>query len=420
MEDAMEQTTMEQNYPQYRWIIAALFIFVTIVKLYFLSVTAPMMTALMEDFNTSLTIIGYSSTIVSTLMGVFMFVGVVFVEKWGVKKCYIISCAALLLGNVICMLSTSVGMFIFGRAFIGIGFGISGTLGAATVYMWFPAKERPALFTANVMGAALAQILGFNITVPMYDAFGWQFIFGVCAALSAIGVILWMFLGKEFNMNSKDDKVANANDLTEKPGAFDGLKLAFRSKELWILAVFMTGVTLANYGVNFFYPTFLSQIRGLSATAASSVTSVFFLANTIGTLVGGVVAVALGRRKPIIMIAGIGLLVGYLSLFSLTSVPMLVVAMGFTGFMSLMNPAAQSAALEVPDMTPAKAAGANSMMYGFGSILTLFMSSILGGLSGAIGLTGAMVTFTVTLIAIAIIAALFFKDRGPKAKGQTT
>jgi sugar phosphate permease len=178
----------------------------------------------------------------------------------------------------------------------------------------------------------------------------------------------------------------------------------------------MTCITLANYGVNFFFPTFLTQVRGLGAAAASSITSVFFIANIFGTLVGGIVAVALGRRKPILIVAGFGLLIGYLCLFTLTAVPMLIAAMSFAGFMSLMNPAAQSASLEVPAMTTAKAAGANSMMYGFGSILTLILSPVLGGLSGAIGLTGAMVAFVISLVVIAIIASFFFKDRGPKTK----
>jgi predicted MFS family arabinose efflux permease len=121
-------TTAHTNeYPKYRWVIAGLFILVTIIKMYFLSVTAPMLSTLMGYFNTDLATMGYSSTIVSTFMGLFMFVGVVIVGKLGVKKCYIVCCAALLFGNLMCFFSPSIGMFIFGRAFVGIGFGISGT-----------------------------------------------------------------------------------------------------------------------------------------------------------------------------------------------------------------------------------------------------------------------------------------------------
>ncbi|MDR0472266.1 MAG: MFS transporter [Treponema sp.] len=415
----MSNVAQDHKYPKYRWVIAVLFILVTMLDLYFLAVTAPLMSSLMKEFNTSLTVMGYASTIVSTFMGVFMFIGVVIIGKWGVKKCYIISCIALLLGNLICMLSTNVEMFIAGRACIGIGFGVSGTLVASTVYMWFPPKERPMLFTANVMGSAFVQIVAYNITVPLYNTFGIKPVFGVCMALSAVATLAWIILGKEFDINAAEGKVADTRAITAKAGAFDGLKLAFRSKELWVLTLFITCTTLASNGTNFFYPTFLSQVRGLSPAVAGSITSVRFLGNTIGSLVGGAVAIALGRRKPIIMTAAFGLLIGYLSLFNLTYIPVLIAAMFFAGFMNLMTPAVQSAALEVPNMTPAMAAGGNSMMYGFGSLLALFISPILGGLSASIGLTGAMSAYVLTIIVIAAIASFFFIDRGPKVKIKT-
>jgi cyanate permease len=299
--------------------------------------------------------------------------------------------------------------------FIGIAFGIAGTLVASNVFMWFPAKERPIVFTANIIGSTVGSIIAYNLTIPMYSAYGWKAIFGLCAGLSLLATLLWVLLGKEFDINATGDTVTKSASMP-KVNPFEGLKLAFKSKELWILTIYMTGGALANNGVNFFYPAFLNQVRGLGAAAAGSVTSLSFIAGALGSLVGGIAASTLGKRKPIIVFTTIGRLVSLAGLFVFTSVPLLTACMALSGFMGLSQPAASSATTEVPGMTPVMAAGAYSMCYGLGSLLTLFISPILGGLQGVMGLTGAMVLFCFATRGVAFMSSLLIKDNGPKAK----
>lgn len=397
-------------YPKFRWVIAVIFIFVSMLGVFFMVATAPIMTIMMEDLNTNLVMMGYASTIVTMMSGVFLFIGVIFIAKWGLKKCFILSTFFLTLGNIICMLSGTIGLLIFGRGLVGIGFGISGALVGATVFMWFPATERPLIFSANALACTASMLVAYNAIVPMYEVFGsWKTIFTVCAGVSVFAMLLWIFLGREFSANPQSETV--------KVNPFDGLTLAFKSKQLWMLSIMMTTFTVMQFGINFYYPTFLAEIRGFGTAAASSVTSIQFIAGAIGSFVGGIVAVALGKRKPILIPACIATLATLVGLFIFNNVALLITMMFAFGLIfNLRNPAAQTASTEVKGMNAAMASGANSMMFGFGSLLTIFISPVLGALQKTIGLTGAMLVFCMGLAIIGIVPTFFMKETGPKAE----
>jgi cyanate permease len=348
------------------------------------------------------------------MSGVFLFIGPLCVGKWGVKKSYLIATALLTLGNLICVFSKLVVVFILGRVIAGIGFGITGALVAATVFMWFPAKERPMVFTVNALGCMLIQAIAYNVTVPIYESSGrWQTVFIVCAGLSALAFILWVSLGRELGVEDKEAK--------GKTNIFEGLRLAFSSKQLWFLAIPVTCGTFVTYSIGFYYPTFLSQVRGFNAATASSITSVTFIAGAIGSLMGGIVTTAVGRRKPLI-VGGIAItLATVIGLFTLTQTAVLILIMACNGcFRSLSAPVASTASTEVDNMSPAMAAGANSMLFGFGSLLTFFISPLIGALQNIIGLSNALLFLCCGLIAAGLIVSFWIRETGPKAKKKQT
>lgn len=405
-----------QEYPKYRWLILVMVLFVSMLDLFLLTAVAPIMTSLMETFNTDMTTIGFASTIVSTLSGLFMFITAIVVGVLNVKKSFVFATASLLLGNVICYLSTGVGMFILGRAFVGIGFGLSGALVAATVFMWFPAKARPMIFTANALSTAVVQVISFNIIVPIYTATGrWQSIFMLCIVLSAVALVAWLFLGKDFDINTGGAPAKGADRAKIKP--FDGLIQAMKSKQEWLIAIPATMTMLSLYAIIYYFPTYLSTVVGLSQAAASSVTSVMFIAGIVGTLGGGVLATAIGKRKIILVIGNFASAIAGIALFLVDQVPLLITVMAIFAISRNIRAAAmQSASLEVEGMTPAMGAGASSMLFGFGSFVTLILSPLMTALINAFGFTSAMMILSGGIMFIGGFVSLFMKDSGPKAK----
>jgi predicted MFS family arabinose efflux permease len=386
------------------------------LDLFFMSVVAPIMISLQESFETDLTTIGYASTIVTAMSGAFMFIAAIIIGKFNVKKSYIIATVFLLIGNTVCYFATNVGFFILGRALLGAGFGVSGSLVAATTFMWFPSKERPMIFTANAMGCILVQLIAYNVIVPIYNATGkWQTIFLLCVVFSLISLISWIFFGRDFDINTGG--APKKPEWNARLNPFDGLIQAFKSKQLWLIAIPATLATLAYYTVSFYYPAFLSTVVGLSEVAASSTTSVLFVAGATGTFLGGVITTALGKRKLIIVLSNILTAIASIGLFLLKEVSLLIVAMASFGIVfAIKNTAMQAASTEVEGMTPAMGAGANSMLYGFGSLMTMFLSPVIGAFVALFGFSIAMVVLCVGLSIISIIISVLMKDSGPKAK----
>lgn len=399
------------SYPKYRWIIAVLFLLPSALSLYCVVMVSPIMTTMMEELNVGLSVIGWASTIVTVMSGIFQLLGVIVIGRWGIKWNYVLSSAFFVLGNLLCMFCSEITMLLVGRALVGIGFGLCGAAVAGTIFMWFPPTERPALFTANSVVCTGIMFIGYNITIPMLEGFGsWKPIFGVCAAVSAVILAGWLVLGKEFNIDGEPQQ-------RQKADPFTGLKLAFQSKALWKLSIVMTAVTVMNYGINFYYPTYLSTVRGLSAAAAGSVTSVSQIAGAIGSFAGGAAAVALGKRRIIIIPTTIITLLTVLGLISFEQTMLLMIVMFIYGFTnSFRTPAAQSASTEVEGMTPAMASGANFMLYGFGSFMTMVISPVLGMLEQTMGLSMAMLLFCGGLALIGLIASFTIPETGPKAK----
>ena len=408
-----------QTYLGYRWVIGVLFISISVLDLYFVVMISPIMTSMMADLNADLTVMGWASTIVTVISGIFQLAGVIFIEKWGVKKNFIISTAFLTAGNLICMGAGSISVLLLGRAMVGVGFGLSGALVATVIFMWFPANERPTLFSANALACNAVQFIGYNITVPMLHFFKkWQSIFGICAALSAFFLIAWIVLGREYTAGSSENENTAVKGRTDP---LKGLKLAFGSIELWKLGTSSTCKTVVRYGINFYYPAFLSTVKGLSDMAASSITGVSLLSGAIGTAVGGTAAVALGRRRPIIIASNLVTLISVIGLMVFNDTAILIAMMFLFGFShSFASPALQTSSTEVEGMTPAMASGANFMLFGFGSVLTMIIAPLLGVLENTVGLTMALLLFAGTFAVIAVISGFTVHETGPKAKATNT
>ena len=406
--------TNEQLYPKYRFAMIPLCLLGGCMAMFLTYLVSPIMGTLQEDLNTTSTVIGYASTVASAFMGAFMFFAVIIIGKLNVKKTYMLVFVLYIISCLICANAQSGLMFIIGRAFLGCGWGLSGGVFASAVFMFFPGKERPAIFTCNMVGTSLLTMSAFTIIVPMVNVMGWRKVYWILFGINVVVFLLWLFVGKDYDANATSGIQI---DKTAKKGSLlDGYKIAFRNKEIWILAVIMIFYVLGTSCLNFFFPSFLQNVRGLEAGASGTVTGVRSLASLIGSLVGGSVAIALGRRKPIVNIATLGILVSFLLLFNVKGVVPLTVVMFANGVMNFMNPAIQTAAQEVPGTTPESASAANAMLYGIGTFLGLFLPTILGTLEKSVGLSSAMSITCVGVALISWIASFFMVDRGPKAK----
>lgn len=409
--------TTSPGYPRFRFIIAPLFLAGAMMAMFMAYLVSPIMPMLAEEFHTTSTAIGYAATISTGFMGAFMFIASAMVGKLGVKKTYMCVFACYGISCILAATANSVGMFMVARAFSGAGWGMSGSAGAACIFMWYPSKERPALFTTNMLTTSLITMFASSLIVPMVHRMSWRSIYWILCVINVIFLLLWVFVGRDFDIHAEDGK-ANLKASSQKGAALEGFKLAFRNKELWILTIIMMFYVIGTTVLNYFFPTFLQEVRGLEAAASGTITGIRALASLIGSLIGGTVAVALGRRKPLALAATAGIVGSFILLFSVESVPALTAIMFFNGAMNFMNPALQSAAQDIPNMTAASSAAANSMMYGIGTFLGLFLPSILAALQDSMGLTGAMKTCALTVAMISFAASLFMKERGPKAKGK--
>ena len=198
------------------------------------------------------------------------------------------------------------------------------------IQQWFLPKLYATINSVDFGSRSVGQVLGLAATPALIVLLGsWRSFFVVIAvALLSFG-FLWAMLGRERPRPAE----RSGGPVPIRMGNPAGVLR--RHKVLWLVAGTQVGAATAFASFLSFFPTYAIDRLGVSLTTIGVMMGMLPVGGLLGALSSGPISEAIGRRKPIIWLAGLVLPVIYTALLHVESVPMvmlLFLGAGAAGF----------------------------------------------------------------------------------------
>lgn len=320
-------------------------------------------------------------------------------------------------------------LFIF-RALEGLGFGGAWAAGAALVSESAPADKRGRwlgwMQSSWAIGWGLALIVFLIFSTVSPDGSGWRILFWV----GMIPTVLVFVILRKVKEPEIWVKTIEAKRSLQRQGE-NGYKKEPAGSKFWSLTFFQlwkpdllartlmglvlsTGALLGYYAIFTFLPTYLQQVRHLSAVGSGPYLGMVIIGSFIGYLTSGWINDQLGRRMNFLLFslgsAVIILLYTYViqnnSVLVILSLPLGFFASGiFSGFGSYLA-----------ELFPSRVRGtAQGFVYNGGRAIAALGPALIGYLSTSVGGLGHAITiFGPASYLLCIIAIIFL----PETKGK--
>lgn len=342
-----------------------------------------------------------------------------FLDRWGPRRMLTGSLLLAGLGSAIFSAAQGVELAYFGRLLIGIGsaVGLLGTLALAA--RWFPPK-RFALISgfAMLMGMA-GGFAGQGPFALLVAAYGWRAcLFGAAFFAFALAAAIWLIV--------RDEPEGRADaGRTQPAGLLSALREALSNRQVLALAVIISACSgpMLAFGGLWGVPYLIERYE-LSRPDAALYASLALIGWAVGAPFCGWLSDAVGRRKPLIVLATAGNLILLCILLYTADWPLwiaaiLIFGIGLSGAggvtvyaycREVSSPRIHGAAIGVVNMM-AVAAGA-VLQPAVGIILDLLWDGTMaeGIRIYSTGMYQLAFTSIVAYIALGLVAVLFLKE----------
>jgi predicted MFS family arabinose efflux permease len=271
-------------------------------------IASPLLTLILSSLGVTKLAIGLVATIASLIYGIGALVGGPLGDKIGEAKTITISLALAGVSTFIMLAAgATASIYIYALALImmAVWASLYHPTANSLISKAFKFRMSEAMGLHGV-GGTLGVMLTPTVAYVIGAALGWQWAFVAFGLLSLALALLFM---KEFNHS--ENKFNNGGTILD----------ALRIRELWILLIFNVAVGLFMKGVELFFPTYLSENRGIDPALAAIAYTMVLAAGVPGQWIGGKTADKLGSKK-ILIATSTGV---FLSLISLLLIPVHIV-----------------------------------------------------------------------------------------------
>ncbi|GGL47631.1 MFS transporter [Sporolactobacillus putidus] len=304
-------------------------------------------------------------------------------DKYGPQKIALIALTWWSLMTLFCGFVWSSLSLVFSRVLLGLGEGMHWPLNSKWVKAWFPAHERARANMFWNFGLSMGPIITGPLVTWMILASGtWSTPFIVFALLGLIIMVpLILIVAKdrpeESRFVSKDELTYIQSDKTEEVAETVKMSQVFRKSDFWLLLINWSGMATIFYGILFWLPSYLINVRHLSVSMTGFWYMMPYILMTLCIIATSFLSDKIMKRAIFsaigTLIAGLGLLIG-------THVGNIVLAMTLISISSAMNgvilPTVWSS---LQRMFPSKSVGAGAgMLNGLENIISAVGTFILG------------------------------------------
>lgn len=395
---------------KYRFVIGLMICVSQMVIIVSFSLVSPLVTVISRDTGIELSLVGYLATAFMLSVGVSVMGATFILEKLGVRRSMILAMTLSAVGGIGMLWAEGLAAMLVCRIVAGIGLGIVGTGFSAVTVAWFPQRERPGFVTVYTLSSSLVSAACFAVAIPLLTLLhnSWRMEFALLGFAAAVMALFWVVLGR-------DAPKTTAVQIPPRRAGRGGLLEALKRRDVRMITYASATAAIAENVLITYLPSFLETVRGYDADTASLYAGLVATVGIGGTVVGGAVSSALGRRRPVFILGAAGAAGSLALLLVAKATPLLLLGIAVFGFMYRYKlPALQTAMTELPGVTPAIAAGGYGLMFGIGYVLGIFTPRVMSAVTQAFGMEAAMLLFA-GLMAVSAVISCGIRETGPRA-----
>ena len=278
------------------------------------------------------------------------------------------------------------------------------------IQQWFPKEKVPLVNGVLTVGMGLASgVVVFFMGDLMQALGGWRNTFYLFGTISAVLLLVWMVLGRE-------NPLSGVKEQPQEPGALSAI---LRNKTLWLLGIGVTGDMLCFGAMETLWPTYAVREGFISLEQASFCEGLSYFGFTAGSIIGGVITMRLGRRKPVLWVSGLMLPLVTMGILFSHSFPVLATLWFLWGLAELYYPVIMTIPYELPGTKPQEVVLATAF------VVTVFTAGsglgplLAGHVAESIGLEKALLV-TCFFPLLLFVAGLLILETGPRAGHRRT
>lgn len=369
-----------------------------------LNKVAPVLTEMMQDLHITDSFQGGLLISIFVLSGIFLTLPTgIISSRIGLYPTGIAALAASVLGSLLGLLPLGYWFMLFSRAVEGIGLVVLTTIGPIAVSRFFSGKKLASAMGCLMCFMALGQVAALNLT-PLYSSAGsWRGMWWFTTAYAAAMLLVWVF-----TMRALD---CGRTNMRKTVGIGRQLMEGLQNRNMQLISGVLLCYLISQQGCSGFLVTYLSDIRGMSPAAASTVLSAAPAVGIPAGIVVGWISDRVGSRKwPIaVLMACVAVCYWLMPSWPAGSYALLTLLWGIAtmGVVGLCFSVSSEAASE--DTSAVFTAILNTVQW-----IGVFLSSIVfGSLKDTLGWNGVFFAM-VPLALIAVILAAFLKEKSNK------
>lgn len=334
--------------------------------------------------------------------------------RFSLKKAFAVG-GFLQAAGILAPFCTSYLPLLLTRVCFAIGTAITVPVATAIAAEWFTARELPLLNGITMSFINLGNALAFVATVPIATVLSWKAPIVIYGAIALTCATAWAIFGRD------RQKVA---ELSESPGTpvpetKVGLSIrqALTQRTTILLALAVMGTWCLGNAMGSWLPGYYHEVFKMPLEKASSITAIITAAGTVACIVGGIIPMRTGRRKPFLIIPGVFMGLSAMSaLLCNNPVSIFLTVACFGVFSNLQTPTLFTIPMELQNASLRTGVLIISVMQCGGSLGNFIGPLIVGYLADMTGsyLPGFIVCAVISLTLLA--AALLLPETGPKAR----
>jgi MFS family permease len=316
----MEQTISEYRIYRYRWVVLAIYMYISaLTQLYWLNFAA-IDTFVEQHFNITASSVMWF-TLVFPLVQVFLSIpaGMV-IDKKGFK--YGVAIGALFTGIFAMLRLVNTDSFrVLLLSQVGIAIGQPFVLNGITklVVTWFPQKEEATAVGLGSLALLVGMMVGLGATPALVQFLGFETMLLVYGALGVLGILLFFSLVKA-QPATPPRKIEVQQEIT----GWQGIKQILKMRDFVMLGfIALIGIGVFN-GLATWLEKILNELHQIPMTDAGLVSAILVLSGILGCIIIPLISDKIMRRKPFLMLA---------SAIGTVCIIALMVAKGFTANM---------------------------------------------------------------------------------------
>jgi MFS family permease len=398
----------------YRFVIALLVTLVRVCVGLIWASAGPLLPLMMQEYNINRGTVSWYVSSVPIIMAILTVpVGIVGARR-GLKKTFAAG-AFLQAAGILAPFCTSYPLLFLTRVAFAVGTAITVPMASAVVAGWFTSRELPLINGIVMSFVTLGNTFSYMMTIPLALAFSWKAPITIYGAFALTCAAAWFILGKERREEPVFPGERVITEVEKRPEL--SLKQALLQKSTLIFAFTLLGPFCCSNALISWLPSYYNEVFKIPLDRASAITSIFTITGAIACIIGGMLPMRIGRRKPFLIIPGMFMGLLALSCVSFNNEWIIYASVALFGiFNNIQAPSIFTIPMELPNMTPRTGGVVLAFCLGIGNFGGFLGPVIVGYLTDLTGSywPGFMICFTLSLSLL--VGGLLLPETGPKGR----